>query len=134
MVYICMKLSEYGLLSFFFNKQLIFMDYNCIKVVRIRSFGCHSFSTHAKYSEKLTFLTPWYPHVRVSIRSKKMLFFSEYLAYELNEWLLYRINLRIQVKCGKKRDQKSFENGHFLRSASILDLFPSYILVHSYPN
>ena len=31
-------------------------------------------------------------------------------------------------------DQKSSENGHFLRSASILDLFPSYILVHSYPN
>ena len=28
----------------------------------------HSFSTYAKFSEKLTFLTPWYAHVRVHIR------------------------------------------------------------------
>ena len=28
----------------------------------------HSFSTYAKSPEKLTFLTPWYPHVRVRIR------------------------------------------------------------------
>ena len=30
--------------------------------------GDHSFSTYAKFSEKLIFLTPWYAHVRVRIR------------------------------------------------------------------
>ena len=28
----------------------------------------HSFSTYAKFSEKLTFLAPWYAHVRVRIK------------------------------------------------------------------
>ena len=28
----------------------------------------HSFSTYVKFSEKLTFFTPWYVHVRVRIR------------------------------------------------------------------
>ena len=32
----------------------------------------HSFSTYAKFSEKLTFLTPWYAHVSVRIRGWKM--------------------------------------------------------------
>ena len=31
----------------------------------------HSFSTFAKFSEKLTFSTPWYEHVRVRIGGKK---------------------------------------------------------------
>ena len=30
--------------------------------------GDHPFSTYAKFSEKLTFLTPWYAHERVRIR------------------------------------------------------------------
>ena len=30
--------------------------------------GGHPFSTYANFSEKLTFLTPWYAHVRVRIR------------------------------------------------------------------
>ena len=35
----------------------------------------HPFSTYAKFSEKLTFLTPWYTHVRVRIRGSEMLVF-----------------------------------------------------------
>ena len=33
----------------------------------------HPLSTYAKFSEKLTFLTPWYAHVRVRIRGLEML-------------------------------------------------------------
>ena len=33
---------------------------------------------HAKFSEKLTFLTPWYAHVCVRIRGKKYLFFGKF--------------------------------------------------------
>ena len=38
----------------------------------------HSFSTYATFTEKLTFLTSCYAHVRIS--------FSENLAYVLNQW------------------------------------------------
>ena len=31
----------------------------------IKSYRENSFSTFAKFTEKLTFLTPWYAHVRV---------------------------------------------------------------------
>ena len=31
-------------------------------------FKDHSFKTYAKFSKKLTFLTPWYGHVRVRVR------------------------------------------------------------------
>ena len=33
------------------------------------------FSTFAKFSKKLTILTPWYAHVRVRIRRSEMLVF-----------------------------------------------------------
>ena len=33
----------------------------------------HSFTTYAKLSEKLTFRTPWYAHIRVRIRGLQML-------------------------------------------------------------
>ena len=39
----------------------------------------HSFSTYAKFSEKITFLTHWYAHVRVRIRELEMLFFQKIL-------------------------------------------------------
>ena len=38
----------------------------------------HSFSTYAKFSEKLTFLTPWYA-VRVRIRGQEILVFRKIL-------------------------------------------------------
>ena len=47
----------------------------------------HSVSTNAIFFEKLTFLTPWYAHVHVSIRGKEMLVFQIF-TYVLNEWSL----------------------------------------------
>ena len=38
--------------------------------------GDHPFSTYRKLSEKLTFVTPWYAHARMSIRGLEMLFFG----------------------------------------------------------
>ena len=34
--------------------------------------GDHSFSVYAQFSKKLTFLTPWYPHIRVCITEYEM--------------------------------------------------------------
>ena len=42
------------------------------EVTNNNSWG-HPLSMYAKFSEKLTFLTPWYAHVRVRIRGLKML-------------------------------------------------------------
>ena len=39
----------------------------------------HLLSAFAKFSEKLTFLTPWYAHVRVRIRELKMVVFRKSL-------------------------------------------------------
>ena len=36
-------------------------------------------STYVKFSEKLTFLTPWYAHLRVLIRGLEMLVFQKIL-------------------------------------------------------
>ena len=44
----------------------------------------HSFSTYAKFSEKQTFFTQWYAHVRV--QGVKNVSSSENFAYVLNEW------------------------------------------------
>ena len=56
----------------------------------------HSFSTFAKFSEKLSFLAPWYAHVLGNGRreggggwrgSKRFQFFEKF-AYVLNKWFL----------------------------------------------
>ena len=39
---------------------------------RVSSIKDHSFSTYAKFSEKQTFLTPLYVHVRVRIRGQEL--------------------------------------------------------------
>ena len=48
-------------------------------------------STYAKSFEKLTFLTSWYPRVRVRIGGVRNLSFSKNFAYVLNGWPLSRI-------------------------------------------
>ena len=40
----------------------------------------HPFSVYAKFLEKLTFLTPWYAHVRMRIRRQEMLVFQKILS------------------------------------------------------
>ena len=49
--------------------------------------GDHWFSTYAKFSEKPTFLTPWYVHVHTCVyQGVRNVSFSENVAYVLNEW------------------------------------------------
>ena len=48
----------------------------------------HSFIRYAKSSEKLTFLTPWYAHVRVAYQGVRNDSFSENFAYAVNGWSL----------------------------------------------
>ena len=44
------------------------------------------FSTYAKLSGKLTFLTPWYAHQRLRIRGQKMLVFGKFCGR--TEWIM----------------------------------------------
>ena len=57
------------------------------KMTVMCSLRYHSFSTCAKFSEKLTFLTPWYVPVRRNVS------FSKNFAYVLNEWPLSKIDI-----------------------------------------
>ena len=43
-----------------------------------------SFSTYAKFAEKLTFLHPLYAHISVQIKGLRNASFSENFAYALN--------------------------------------------------
>ena len=46
----------------------------------------HSFSTYAKFSEKLSFLTPRYAHVHVRMRGYEMMVFRKILdTYYMND-------------------------------------------------
>ena len=45
----------------------------------------HSFSAFAKFSDKLTFLSPWYAHVRVR-KGVRIVSFSESFVNKLNKW------------------------------------------------
>ena len=65
------KFSNYGSV-YFFKLQIphISLPYN------IRG---HPLSAYSKFSEKLTFLTPWYAHVRLRIRRLEMLVFRKIL-------------------------------------------------------
>ena len=58
-----------------FAKESSFFEIYLIKLL----FRDHSFSKSAKFSEKLFFLNPWYPLVRMRIKGKEMLFFLEIL-------------------------------------------------------
>ena len=52
----------------------------------IRILRAHPLSTYAKFSEELTFLTPWYAHVRLPIRGLEMLVFRKILrTYVMND-------------------------------------------------
>ena len=51
----------------------------------------HPLSTYAKFSEKLTFLTPWYAHIRVPIRGLEMLVFRKILRTYLMDNPLWKL-------------------------------------------
>ena len=70
------------------------------KVSAIEVWG-HPFSTYAKFSEKLTFLTPWYAYVRVRIRGNKMLFFGKFCVH--TKWM----NPAMKIK---SRNSENFQS------------------------
>ena len=66
-------------------------------------------STYAKLSEKLSFLTPWYAHVRnVSFEMLRNVSFSQNFAYVLNGWPISKLNKT--HKKGKRGLKKAFLN------------------------
>ena len=56
-------------------------------VLQISKHCLETFSTYSTFSEKLTFLTPWYAHIRT----------YEHFAYVLNEWS--HSIMRVRVHC-----------------------------------
>ena len=67
--YFCYTLSALHL-SCSYNKSLR---------ITLNLYRNHPLNTYAKFSEKLTFLTPWYAHVRARIRGSEMLVFRKIL-------------------------------------------------------
>ena len=74
--------------SWFENKTKVPVNFVTSEVHSVKLFSVilcgkvnrgHPLSTYAKFSEKLTFLTPWYAHLRVRIRGLEMLDFENIL-------------------------------------------------------
>ena len=82
--------------------------------------GGHPLSTYAKFSEKLTFLTPWYVHVRVRIRGLEMLVFRKIVEE--------RRMLAIITKNNKYLNSILFFN--FLKSNSVLKVLFALIPIN----
>ena len=93
----------------------------------------HSFSTNAKVSKKLTFLTPWYAHVATcAYRGLRNVSFSKKFAYVRNEWSRKK-NLRkkflttewVDEKCSQCYANFNFWN-RVLRSLEVKKLLSSF--------
>ena len=74
------------------------MKRNCFSSYKVVSLRDHPFSTYAKFSEKLTFLTPWYWYVRVCIRGLEMLVFRKHLRTYLMNGPLLNITAELIVE------------------------------------
>ena len=98
-------------------KLLLFLELLTVVTMSSLTIRNHSFSTYAKFSEKLTFLTPWYPMLRTcACQGVRNVSFSENFAYVLNEWFLrcvqklatysdYRANMSIFVRGGNVSEE-----------------------------
>ena len=65
----CFHICFQGLIACLKYCKLVWKTHRSIfLLLRLGTKGYHSFSTFAKLSEKLTFLTPWYAHARVPIK------------------------------------------------------------------
>ena len=64
-------------------RKWVFLFYSSSSVFTKIKIRGHPFSVYAKFSEKLTFPTPWYAHVPVS--------FSNNFAYVLNGWTIMNV-------------------------------------------
>ena len=82
--------------------------------------GGNKKAKHAKFSEKRTFLTPWYGHVLVRVRGYKMFVFPKnlacllscYLRFEIHPFALLPTTNQIQL-C--KYTMESVHSHYFLR-------------------
>ena len=77
---------SYRRLQINFTIKFSFIYYENIWNSYIKSIWGHSFSTYAKFSEKLTFLAPWYTHVTCAYQGVRNNNFSENFACVRNEW------------------------------------------------
>ena len=73
-------------------------------------------NTYAKFSEKLTFLTPWCAHVCVHIRGIRNVSFLENFAYEFlhktSSYIFYRVpNTPMTMVYGRKTQNLNVEMG-----------------------
>ena len=70
--------------SFYFQRiYLLFFQMSVWNLNLVRD---HPFSTYAKYSEKLTFLTPLYAHIHAHIRGLEMLAFQKKFVH--TKWMI----------------------------------------------
>ena len=76
----CMEITSKGMTKNSLDKSYYYYFTNQQR----RQLGGHPLSTYANFSEKLTFPTPRYAHVRVRIRGVRNVSFSDNFAYVLN--------------------------------------------------
>ena len=76
----------------------------------------YPFSTYVKFSEKLTFLTPWYACAYQGVRNVS---FSENFAYVLNGWPLKLIQIwNLERKTNLDKSMKSLLSEAAIRRCS----------------
>ena len=96
----------------------------------------HPFSTYAKFFEKLTFLTPWYTHVRARIRNVS---FLENFAYTLNEWSLCNVHKTVciptkkheMINATKRKRKTKLDQSSNLKTRAILLLEKAVVQYYS---
>ena len=76
--------------------------------------GCFMKTKHTKFSEKRTFLTPWYAHVRVKYTRTKCLFYGKFGVLRFLETPVLRFALLLYYR----RIFKDFHMKLFSKSAS----------------
>ena len=91
------------------------------------------FSTHTKFSENQTFLSPWY----VCISGIRSVSFSESFTYVQNEWSLFGLcnksNMRFENRRWRKKQKQSVTIKKFEDSTIIVSIFDSFSKVFASP-
>ena len=90
--------------------QGVFKTWKTTNVCWIINIGDYPLSTYAKFSDKLTSLTPWYAHVGVRIRGLEMSVFRKILLTYLMDDSLISIWSNMINKFDRKSLQMSQEN------------------------
>ena len=88
--YINFKVRQGFYLKFLRNGLLkIILEGNLERPFLKKTFRDHLFSTFSEFSEKLTFLTPWYAFILKHIMGLEMLVFREiFRTYKMIKWMI----------------------------------------------